>query len=37
MYENIDGNKMIYNWTLNNYGNVCISCTIYIVSFAIAF
>ena len=31
--ENIDGNKMIYN----DYGNLCNSCTIYIVLFAIAF
>ena len=34
--ENIDGNKMIYK-TLNNYGKVCNSCTIYIVLFVIAF
>ena len=35
--ENIDGNKMIYNATLNNYGNVCNVCTIYIALFVIAF
>ena len=33
--ENIDGNKMIYNETLNDYGKVCNSCTINIVSFVI--
>ena len=33
--ENIDGNEMIYNGTLNNYGNVCNPCTIYIVLFII--
>ena len=27
----INGNKMIYNMTLNDYGKVCNSCTIYIV------
>ena len=26
--ENIDGNELIYNRTLNDYGNVCNSCTI---------
>ena len=35
--ENIDENIMIYNGTLNEYGNVCNSCTIYIVLFVIAF
>ena len=35
--DNIDGNKMIYKRTLNDYGNTCNSCTIYIVSFIIAF
>ena len=35
--DNIDGNKMIYKRTLNDYGNICNSCTIYIVSFIIAF
>ena len=35
--ENIDGNEMIYNATLNDYGNVFNSCTIYIVLFVIAF
>ena len=34
--ENFDKNEMI-SVTLNNYGNVCNSCTIYIVLFAIAF
>ena len=29
--ENIDGNKMIYNATLNYYGEICNSCTVYIV------
>ena len=29
--ENIDASEIIYNGTLNNYGNVCNSCTIYIV------
>ena len=33
--ENIDENKMIYNGTVNNYENVCNSCTIYIVLFVI--
>ena len=27
--ENIDGNEIIYNGILNNYGNVCNSCAIY--------
>ena len=35
--ENIDENEIIYNGTLNNYENVCNSCTIYIVLLAIAF
>ena len=35
--DNIDGNNMIYKRTLNDYGNICNSCTIYIVSFIIAF
>ena len=34
--EDINGNEMIYNRTLNDYGKVCNSCTIYIVLFAIA-
>ena len=34
--ENIDGNKMIYSTTLNDYGNVCNFCTIYIALFGIA-
>ena len=29
--ENIDGNKMIYYGTLNDYGKICNSCTVYIV------
>ena len=29
--ENIDEKELIYNGTLNSYGNVCNSCTIYIV------
>ena len=38
--ENIDGNEIIYNDTLyaislNDYRNVCNSCAMYIVSFAI--
>ena len=33
--ENIDGNEMIYNGTLNHYKNVCNSCTVYIVLFVI--
>ena len=40
--ENIDGNKMIYNSTLNaillnDYGRICHSCTVYILSLAIYF
>ena len=35
--ENMDGNKMIYNKTLNDYENVYNSRTIYIVLFVIAF
>ena len=35
--ENIDENEMIYNGTLNNYRNVCNSCTIYILLFVTAF
>ena len=34
--ENIDGNEMIYNVTLNDYRNVSRSCTIYVVLFVIA-
>ena len=29
--ENINGHEMIYNGTLNDYENVCNSCTIYII------
>ena len=35
--ENNDESEMIYNVTLNYYGNVCGSYTIYIVLFVIAF
>ena len=40
--ENIDGNKMIYNITLNaillnNYRKICNSCTVYIALSAIFF
>ena len=31
--EDIDGNEMIYNTTLNHYRKVCNSCTIYIALF----
>ena len=33
--ENNDGNEIIYNYTLNDYENVCNTCTIYIVLFVI--
>ena len=33
--KNIDGNEMIHNGTLIDYGNICNSCTIYIVLFVI--
>ena len=29
--EDINGNKMIYNVTLSDYGKLCNSCTVYIV------
>ena len=29
--EDIDGNEMIYNGTLNDHEKVCSSCTVYIV------
>ena len=29
--KNIDENEIIYNGTLNSYGNVCNSCIIYII------
>ena len=35
--ENIDGNEMICNDTLNDYEKVCNSCTIYMVLFVIVF
>ena len=28
--ENIDGNELMYNATLNDHGKACSSCTIYI-------
>ena len=33
--ENTDGSEIIYNGILNNYWNVCNSCTTYIVLFTI--
>ena len=30
LVENIDGCEMIYNDTLNDYGKICNSCTVYI-------
>ena len=35
--RNIDENEIIYNGTLNNYGNVCNSCIIYIILWVIYF
>ena len=35
--ENIDENKLIYNKTLNDFGNRCNSCTIYIALLVIFF
>ena len=35
--ENIDGNEMIYNITLNDYGKTCHSCTVCIVLLVIFF
>ena len=35
--ENIDGNKLMCNVTLNDYQRLCNSCTIYIVLLVIAF
>ena len=35
--ENINGNEMIYNGTVNDYEKVCNSCKIYIVLFALLF
>ena len=29
--KSIDGNNVIYNGTLNDYGKICNSCTVYIV------
>ena len=35
--ENIDGNELIYNATLNDHGKVCSSCTVYMVLLVIFF
>ena len=35
--ENIDGNEKISNSTLNDYKNICNSCTIYNLLFVITF
>ena len=35
--ENIDEDEIIYNGTLNNYENVCDTCTIYTVLIVISF
>ena len=35
--KNTGGNEIVYNATLNDYVNVCDSCTIYIVFIVIAF
>ena len=35
--ENTDGNELVYNGTLNDYGKVCNSCTIYIALLVIDF
>ena len=35
--ENIEANEIIYNHTLNNYRNICNSCTKFIVLFVITF
>ena len=35
--ENIDGNEMIYNSTLNDYGETCNSCTVCLVLLVIFF
>ena len=35
--EDIDGNEIIYNKTLNDHGKVCSSCTIYIVLYVTFF
>ena len=35
--ENIDGNKKIYNDTLNDYGKICNFCTVHIVLLATFF
>ena len=35
--KNVDGNRIIYNGTLNGYKNVCNSCTVYIVLLIIFF
>ena len=33
--ENIDGNEIIYNSTINDYEKICSPCTVYIVLFVI--
>ena len=35
--ENANGNKVIYNGTLNDYGKICNSCTVYTVLLVICF
>ena len=35
--ENIDGNKVIYNGTLNDYGKISNTCTVYIVLLVVFF
>ena len=35
--ENIEGNEIIYNGTLGDYGKICYSCTVYIVLLVIFF
>ena len=35
--KNIDGNEMIYNGTLNDYGKICNSCTVYVLLLVIFF
>ena len=35
--KDIDGNEMVYNATLNDYGRVCKSCTLYMLLLIIKF
>ena len=35
--ENIDGDELIYNAILNNYGNISNSCTVYVILLVIFF